>query len=67
MKFLFGCIFAVTCTCSLVAIAEELLDRPTVYTSTETGQCVFIQFADGTRADCSELDQDEKYYHAWAK
>lgn len=51
----------------LIAVINNILNRPTLYTSNETKQCAFIENADGTKDPCSMYDPNQKYFHAWSK
>lgn len=67
MRSFFICVVSVAVFAALLCIINELLNRPTIYTSWSTKKCDFIEYADGSRADCSMIDPTKKYYHGWSK
>lgn len=52
---------------AFLLIINNLLNRPTLYTSTATRECAFILNADGTKDSCSMYDHEQKYFHGWSE
>ena len=67
LSVLFPVICAVLALFFLILTINNYMLLPTVYTSNTTGECVKVEFADGTITDCSCLKDIPRYNAIWVK
>ena len=51
----------------LAFIVFEAFNQPYVFKSWSRQECVYIEFADGSKADCSKLDEIGSYELIWVE
>ena len=59
--------FFIFCISILTFIAFQAFNQPYVYKSWSRQECVYIEFADGTKADCDKLDEISSYELIWVE
>ena len=52
---------------SFIYLTLDYLDRPYLFTSTETKQCAYIELTTGERLGCEYYDPNQRYITMWSK
>lgn len=67
VKDILSAIFFVASLIFMFFMITDYMNLPTVYTSNSTGDCVKVEFADGTITNCNCLKDIPRYNAVWVK